>query len=406
MALNLDIDVPKKIEPIFKARERYIDIYGGRGSAKSWTVADLLVISGYRERLRILCTREIQNSIKDSVHKLLADTIEKHGLGVFYRVTEKSIIGANGTDFIFKGLRHNPNDIKSTEGIDIAWVEEAHSVSRKSLEILTPTVRKPGSQIIYTYNPTNDDDPVHVDYTLADRDDTLKIMVNYSDNPWFPDVLRAEMEWDKKTDYDKYLHKWEGQTVKHSEAQVLYGKWSVEDFGEPEGKTIFYYGADWGFAKEPTALIRCFIDGRMLYITHEAYGVGVDIDYTPALFDTVPDSRRNMIIADSARPETISYIARQGFRIKPAKKGKGSVEDGIQHLRGFEKIIVHPRCKNTIYEFRTYCYKVDERTGIVSTVLLDENNHIVDALRYALEDVMRARGQIKPSTISAARMGL
>lgn len=388
---TLTLDIPQKLLPLYETDKRFIVIYGGRGSAKSWSLADFLIIKGYQSKQRFLCCREVQNSIKESVHKLLCERIDTMGFSNFFTITDHSITGNNGTEFIFKGLWNNYNSIKSMEGIDICWIEEAHSVSRASLEILTPTIRKPGSQIIFTYNPTNKDDPVHEDYTLSDRDDTLKIKINYEDNPWFPDVLRNELEYDKRVDFDKYLHKWEGECVKHSEAQIFYGKWKVENFESPENQ-IYYYGADWGFSVDPTALVRCFIIDKTLFIDYESYGVKIDIDKTPALFDQVPGVRNHMITADSARPETISYMQRNGFKIQSAVKGKGSVEDGISHLRSFEKIVVHERCRHTIDELRNYCYKVDKHTGEISTVPEDKSNHTLDALRYALEKVMMSRG--------------
>jgi len=246
--LNIDLKIPDKLLPLYNAKDRFIDIYGGRGSAKSWTVADFLLIKGVKNRKRILNTREIQKSIKDSVHKLFCDRIRALGLESFFDITDRAIKGQNGTELLFHGLKHNPDIIKSMEGIDYAWCEEAQSLSRKSLEILTPTIRKPNSQIIFTYNPTNDYDPVHKDYTLADRDDCLKININYSDNPFFPEVLKKELEYDKKTDHDKYLHKWEGKCILHSEAQVFYDKWEVKEFDTPKDVEL-NYGADWGFAK-------------------------------------------------------------------------------------------------------------------------------------------------------------
>jgi hypothetical protein len=206
--------------PLFTTRKRYVDIYGGRGSAKSWSVADFLLVKGMENKIRILCCREIQNSIRDSVHKLLCDRIDFFKIGAYYDIQKDRITGTNATEFIFKGLRNNDQDIKSTEAINYCWVEEAQSVSRKSLETLIPTIRNDSSQIIFTYNPLTDIDPVHADYTLADRDDTLKININWRDNPWFPEVLKADLEYDKKTHINKYLHIWEGQCVAYENDQV------------------------------------------------------------------------------------------------------------------------------------------------------------------------------------------
>lgn len=215
------IDYPEKLEPIFHTKKRYINIHGGRGSAKSHTIALFLLIKAIEKKYRILCTREIQNSIKDSVWKLLTEKISNNKWDSYFNITDASIICVQtGSEFIFKGLRGNAQAIKSTEGIDYAWVEEAQSVSRSSLEILVPTIRKPESQIIFTYNPTLEEDPVHVDYTLAEREDVLKIEINWRDNPWFPEVLKADMEYDKRTNLNKYLYIWEGKCEAFTNEQI------------------------------------------------------------------------------------------------------------------------------------------------------------------------------------------
>lgn len=395
MALNLNIDIPDKLLPIFTAKERFIDLYGGRGSAKSWTVADFLLIKGYEYKKRILCAREVQNSIKDSVHRLLSDRINTHKLDSFYRIKNDSIVGNNGTEFIFKGLLRNIHDIKSMEGIDYAWIEEAHSVSRKSLEILVPTVRKEESQIIFTYNPTDKDDPIHIDYTLSDRPDVLRIECNYTDNPFFPEVLRKEMEWDRANDIDKYNHIWGGQCLKHSAAQIFSGKWVVYEFESPNIKyDIVYLGADWGFANDPTCLVRDFIKDNTLFIDYEVGGVNVELDEIPVVFDQIEGSRKFWIKADSSRPETISYIKNKGFNIKPAEKWPGSVEDGIAFLRSFDKIVIHPRCKHTIDEFKLYSYKTDPKTGEILPIIIDKHNHYIDSIRYSQDGMIKKKTNI------------
>ncbi len=377
--------MPPKLKPLYDARERLIYLEGGRGSAKSWAVAYTLLDRGLAARCRMLCTREIQNTIKDSVHKLLSDRIYEHGLDKFYEIKNDSIIGRNGTEFIFKGLLRNIQDIKSIEGIDYCWIEEAQSVSRRSLEVLIPTIRKENSQIFYTYNPVNDDDPVYVDSQKTDRIDQLKIISNYYDNPWFPAVLKNEMEYDRAHDSDKYFHVWEGHPVKHSKAQIFFGKWVVDDFDTPRDAD-FLFGADWGFANDPVALVRSYIQGGCLFIDHEIGGVGIDINEYPGLFAEIEESDKYPIIADSARPETISYVKKRGFPLMRASvKGPGSIEDGISFIRSFDKIVIHPRCRKTIDEFRLYCYKIHPLTGDVTNKIEDKHNHYIDALRYSLE---------------------
>jgi len=217
----MNIEVPEKLLPLYTTDKRFIVIGGGRGGAKSHGVGTFLLSKAHTGKFRMLCCREVQNSIKDSVWQLLVEKIHQYEWERYFDITDKCIVHKlTRSDFIFKGMYGNAQDIKSTEGIQYAWVEEAQSVSRKSLDILTPTVRNPGSQIIFTYNPTLEDDPVHMDYMLAERDDTLKIQINWRDNPWFPDVLRSDMEYDKKISMSKYLHVWEGHCEIFSDEMV------------------------------------------------------------------------------------------------------------------------------------------------------------------------------------------
>jgi phage terminase large subunit len=167
----------------------------------------------------------------------------------------------------------------------------------------------------------------------------------------------------------------------------VFRNWTIKEF-EPGVDAVHRFGADWGFAIDPTVLVRCHVEGRTLYVDHEAWEVGCEIDKTPALFDKITGSRKWLIRADSARPETVSYMKRQGFRITAALKGQGSIEDGIEFLRSFD-IVVHPRCAKVIEELTLYAYKVDEHTGEILPVLEDKNNHTIDALRYALEELRR-----------------
>lgn len=389
--MELNLQIPNKLLPIFQTDKRFIDLYGGRGSAKSWTVADFLLMKGMEQEERYLCVREIQKSIKDSVHKLLSDRIEYHKLTRIYTVKDNSIINKKGTEFMFEGLYRNINNIKSKEGITKCWVEEAQNLSRASLQVLIPTIREPKSQIIFTYNPTNENDPVHVDYTLSNRPDVLRIECNYMDNPFFPEVLKSEMEWDRANDIDKYLHIWEGKCLKHSEAQVFYKKWIVDDFEVPAG-IFFYFGSDFGYGIDPSTLNRCFVLDNKLYIDYEFHGIKTDIDRLPEEYAKIPESNKYPITGDSSRPDTIAYIRARGFPlIKSSIKGKGSVEDGIAFMRSFDKIIIHPRCKHTIDEFRLYSYVIDQKTGQISNKLEDKNNHHIDNIRYAIEDLMKRR---------------
>jgi phage terminase large subunit len=404
MTMNeVKVRLPKVYVKFFKKPSRYKVLYGGRGSGKSWACARALLGLGWSKPMHILCAREIQKSISDSVHKLLSEQLEEMGLGGFYDITRDAIRGANGTEFIFKGLRANPQEIKSMEGIDICWVEEAQAVSAESWDVLIPTIRKEGSEIWITFNPLDASDPTFQRFVENEPDDALIRKVNFDENPYFPEVLRKEMEWLKRRDYESYLHIWEGEVRKISNALVFGGRFKVESFDTPNNAR-FYHGCDWGFANDPTTLIRCFVDNGTLYIDQEAWGVGVEIDQTPQLFDSVDTARRWPIKADCARPETISYMRRQGFNVTAAKKWQGSVEDGIEHIKTYD-IVIHPRCRHIIDEFNRYSYKVDKQTGDILPVIVDAYNHGIDALRYSLDGLIKGRGTMKINPKALTRPG-
>lgn len=686
--MKIDFEMPQALAGLMKPA-RYKVTYGGRGGGKSFTIASWLDIYGVKRPIRVLCAREYQVSIRDSVHRLLADRIAALGLSQFYTVTQTSIIGTNGTEFIFKGLHHNAQEIKSMEGVDICWVEEASSVSAESWDVLIPTIRKPGSEIWLSFNPLSPDDATWTRFVKNPPPGAWVQKVLYSDNPWFPAVLDEERRHLQEIDPELYQHIWLGEPRSISDAQVFKGRYLVQEFETPKDAR-FFHGCDWGFsclvgetmvitekgnkqlkdvkpgdkvltrdgykavihaqsrgvksiygvdcgyntriiatedhkiltadgwrqvkdlrrtetlcitrsnltagfikgiltvstriistgnsaenantiafteqsgnfttAKfqkavsfiistatrliialricsasrivnikkfitriswavcrkksgggaviqkktgqseerkhlqphkngaesaqsagslsrlrtfiknfvlrnaesartpatvkrntlangavkflqrlltviekpvqknvrinlqslgeaevfditvengeyfangvlvhncDPTALVRCFIRGNVLYVDREAYGVGVELDETPQLFDSIETARRWPIKADSARPETISFMKRRGFKIEPAKKWAGSVEDGIAILKSFDKIIVHPRCVHAADEFYKYSYKVDKNNGDVLPVIVDANNHIIDALRYSIDGYIHRGGGMK-----------
>lgn len=385
------------------APARYKGAHGGRGSGKSHFFAESLIEAHIMDPAsRSVCVREVQRSLAQSVKRLLELKIESLNAGAYFEVQEAVIKSKRGDGMIiFQGMQNHTSDsIKSLEGYDRAWVEEAQSLSQRSLDLLRPTIRKPGSELWFTWNPSSADDPI--DQLLRGETpppDAVVVEVNWQDNPWFPDVLRAEMEYDRKRDPDKYAHVWAGGYLAHSNARV-FRNWRVEEFEAP-ADAMFRLGADWGFASDPTVLVRCYLVGRTLYVDYEAYMVGCEIIDTPALFETVPDSDRWPIVADSARPETISHMRRHGYpKIMAAAKGARSVEEGVEWLKSCD-IVVHPRCRHVIDELTLYRYKSDPITGQVLPVLDDRDNHTIDALRYACEGTRRAQAA-KPMLVHAA----
>lgn len=391
---ELVIDTPRWAVPLLEPA-RYKGIHGGRGSGKSHERAEALIERCLMSRTFAVCIREVQKSLAQSVKKLLELKIEAMNVGHLFEVQQSCIKTPHGGMILFQGMQnHTADSIKSLEGYDIAWVEEAQSLSQRSLDLLRPTIRKPGSELWFTWNPNLSTDPVDV---LLRGDtpppDAIVVQANYRDNPWLPDVLRGELDYDRERDPDKFAHIWLGEYQRNSEARV-FRRWKVEEFEAPEG-TTFRMGADFGFSIDPSVLVRCYVVGRNLYIDYEAYQVGCEIDAMPDLFMSVPEAEKWPLTADSARPETISYLRKHGFpKILSAVKGARSVEEGIEFLKSFE-IIVHPRCQHVIDELTLYSFEIDPLTEQVLPKLADKNNHCIDALRYACEGIRRAKTAIR-----------
>lgn len=389
------IEIPPKLIPVFEGNYRYRCSHGGRGSAKTRTFALMTAIRGYMAAMNgqsgvILCAREYMNSLEESSMEEVKQAIRSvPWLNDFYELGEKYIrTKCRSVSYVFAGLRHNLDSIKSKARILIAWVDEAESVSEIAWTKLTPTVREAGSEIWVTWNPERDGSATDKRFRKNPPDNAVVVEMNYGDNPWFPSVLEEERLSDQeRLDSATYAWIWEGAYLENSDKQVLANKYVVKSFPDDlwQKADRLLFGADFGFAKDPNTLLRQFILNDCLYIEYEAYGIGVELDHMPAFYGKIPESRKWPIKADSARPETISYLKRQGFNISAAKKWQGSVEDGITHLRGFKQIIIHPRCKETAKEARLYSYKTDRITGEVLPVIEDKNNHCWDAVRYGLD---------------------
>jgi phage terminase large subunit len=418
---TIDVDTPPAYRILYEppiGSVRYRVLWGGRGAGRSWQIARRLLVAGRERQHRILCTREWQNSIKDSVQRVLRDQIRYLGLGGFYKVTESSIVGENGTEFLFKGLRRDINAIKSMEGITICWVEEGQAVSDESWRELTPTIRFDNSEIWVSFNTGEEEDatflrfvaptiPEHPRYDAAFNGIVRK--TSYRDNPWLPKVLKDEEQASRRTDPEEHAHVWDGEFWKRSRSQVLHGKWRVAEFtpttewGEP------YYGVDFGFANDPLVIGRFWEYDSRLWVEYTEGGLGYDEhDDIAELFDSVPGSRTHRLWADGSRPETISALHRRGFDIMGAPKWEGSVKDGIAHLRHYEEIIIHPRAERAKREAMLWRYKTrpgptgdpNGADAEVLPALVDGNEHTWDACRYAINTRIRHRprkGAPRPS---------
>jgi phage terminase large subunit len=402
---------------------RYKVRYGGRGGLKSWSFARALLILATEKRLRILCARELQTSIKDSVHRLLVDMIDLLQLSQWFDVTKTSITHRlTGTEFIFKGLRHNFNEIKSTEAIDICWVEEAQLVSSSSWEVLIPTIRKTGSEIWVSFNPLEETDDTYQRFVVNTPPDTDILKVNWDRNPWFPPTLEKERVYMLSIDPEAYEHVWEGNTRKIGSSVIFKNRYVIETWTTPDPSSLnnltitssplFRHGLDFGFANDPMALTRSYTTGEPpdedLWIDREIFGFNIEIDdYESFINEGDPNANPGEssahgihtaktwpIHADSSRPESISYLAKRGFNITPSEKWPGSVEDGIAHLKAFRQIHIHASCKHMQEEARLYSYKVDRVTGEVLPIIQDRHNHGWDSVRYAHDLFIMQRGEL------------
>jgi phage terminase large subunit len=391
MTKTLNVEVPEKLGFFFEpplGKLRYRVAYGGRGSAKSWNVARALIMHAAEKRLRILCAREYQASIRDSVHQLLTDQIELTGYTAHFDIQKTIIRGVNGSEFLFTGIKRDPHKLKSLEAVDLCWVEEAEAVSDESWAVLIPTIRKANSEIWVTFNPALATDPTWRRFVEDPPARSVVEFVSYRDNPWLPDVLAEEARELKRRDPEAYAYIWGGEPWSRSDAEVLGGKWRVDDFTPADHWDGPYFGADWGFARDPTVLVRQWVADSRLWIEYDERGVEWDMDEMARHFARVPGATKHTIRGDSARPETINELNRRGFKVRGAKKWRGSVEDGVEHLRSYEEIVIHPRCKGWIQEARLWRYKTDSRTGDILPKLAEGNDHGPDATRYGLEPLI------------------
>lgn len=385
----LQIPTPRVFAPLLQPA-RYKAVHGGRGSGKSHFFGELWLEENISDKRDVVCLRETQKSLQFSVKKLLESKVGRFNAGAYFDIQDKVIKSSRGGITIFDGMQnHTADSIKSLEGFDIAWFEEAQSASQKSLDLLRPTLRKETSEIWLSWNPGKATDPVDaLMRTGKPPPRSIIVEANYTDNPYFPASLREEMEYDKRRDPDKYAHIWLGKYQQRSESRV-FKNWRIEEF-EAKPDWVRRQGADWGFAFDPSVLVAAYLVGRTLYVEYEAYMVGCEIVNLPELFDGVPSARKWFTTADSARPETISHMRKHwSAKINAAIKGARSLEEGVEWLQAYD-IVVHPRCTHTIDELTLYSYKVDPLTDKVLPVLDDKDNHVIDALRYACEGVRRA----------------
>lgn len=401
------IELPAKLVPLFLPPHlRVRASYGGRGSAKTRSFATMsavraLNLSAQGKRGVIICAREFQNSLRDSSFAEVERAIEATPwLAPHFSITRQQIETKDGRiRFVFSGLRHSLGSIKSIADIHLVWVDEAEPVTETAWQTLFPTVRAPGSEVWVTWNPQDPDSATNKRFRDIDPARGMSVEMNHTDNPWFTGTLEDDRLADQANlDPGTYAHVWEGAYLVKSDAQVLADKLTLQEFEPTRFWGGPYYGLDFGYAQSPTAAVECWIHDDCLWIRREAYRHRLELDDTSEYLRTeLPGIERHEIQADSARPESIGFLARHGLtRVRGVAKWPGSVADGIAHLRSFRRIVVHPACRETAREMRLYSYALDRYTGKPTDTLVDAYNHLIDAARYAMVPVLRAR-QIAPS---------
>jgi len=422
-AIDVGIDCSDVFKP-FLEPARYKVAEGGRGGGKSHFFAEMGVLEVLMHGKLFLCCREVQKSIKHSVKALLVNKIKKMGLMDRFTILDQEIrCNHNEGAIYFAGLRQSggtsssAENLKSYEGVDICWVEEAQTISKFSLDILLPTIRKPGSEIWFSYNRKKEKECVHAKFVEAENipEGTVHVYVNYWDNPWFPEDLRSLMESDKLNSIDDYNHIWCGKPQTRSKA-TIFTRWRIADC-TPGPDDKLYHAIDFGFFPDPCCALRCWLnyDLKRIYIDHAYFTVRLDPeDIGHKLLAKIDTTKHAKIFGDSARPEIISSLKKKkngGYKMEGVKKGPGSVDFGINWLQAWD-IWIHPRCKeicdpeyddyNLIKEFEQYKYKVDPLTGQVLPVIIDDMNHGIDTLRYALSELILSTKKLDYKALAAA----
>src|SRR5687768_510362 len=392
--MDTNAEFPEKLQFLFEPH-RYKVLYGGRGGAKSWGVARALLIQGAASPLRLLCAREFQKSINESVHHLLSSQIKALGLEDFYRVQNTVITGANGTEIVFAGLRNNTSSIKSFEGIDRAWIEEAQTVSRGSWKDLIPTIRKDGSEIWITFNPELATDETYQRFVAHPPTDAVVAKVNWTDNPWFNAVLNQERLDDLARDPDAYRNIWEGHCLS-TLAGAIYAKEIRQAEDEGRIRTVPYDALkqvhtfwDLGWADNTSIWFAQSVGMELRLIDYYSNSQQPLQHYIQTLqskgyiygTDWLPHDAKAKSLATGRSVEEIMLAMGRKVQIT----SNLSIFDGINAARTiFSRCYFdEEKCAEGLQALRHYRYEVDpESKQLSGRPLHDWASHGADAFRY------------------------
>lgn len=390
-----NVELPEKLLPLLTTPARYKVVYGGRGSAKSWTIARMLILLAASKPIRVLCARETQKSIQESVHRLLKDQIDLLGLASFFEVQENKIIGRNGSDFAFIGIRQQSvTNIKSFEGVDIVFIEEGQVVTKRSWDVLIPTIRKPGSEIWIAFNPELDSDETYERFVLNPPEGAMVIECNYTDNPWFPDELETERVAWKKRDPEGYKTVWEGKcraavegAIYANEIDACLREGRIRNVPhDPMLKTHTVWDLGWNDSMSIILVQRSASELRIIdYIedshrTLDSYVMQLkDMKYNWGT-DYIPhDGRSKDFKSGKSTEEIMQALGRTTFVL-----GRDDIEEGIRQAR-----MVFPRAyfdkdktHKLVNSLKRYRRTINLQTNEPGAPLHDENSHGADAWRY------------------------
>ena len=371
--MKIDLKITKQFKPFLDPQYRYLVSYGGRGGAKSWSIAQILVLRAFQKPTRILCVREVQRSISESVLQLLADTIERMGLRDYFDVQKTQIIGTNGSRFIFEGVKSNISKVKSMEGIDICFCEEADQLSYSSWMTLIPTVRKEGSQFMISFNPNDEMDDTYQRFVVNTPPQTYVVKTNWSENPWFPKELNKERLYLKEKNTDLYNHIWEGEVLSNRDG-AYFAKFIPQD-------------QIMDFKVEPNLPVEIRVVD-----CYENQGEGLQF-YINWLHDW--RTKNSAVFGEHYAPHDIQVreLGTGKSRLETARKlgihfrvvRRLTIEDGIHAARA-----ILPKCyfektntKDGLQALRRYRKEFDEKKGIYKPhPLHDWSSHYADAFRY------------------------
>lgn len=388
------LQVPEAFLPLWTGkapgleRIEHYAFFGGRGGAKSHSIAEAVVGLSSQGKERVVCGRQFQNSVKDSSKELLETKIHKMGMGAFWRSTETELINVStGSRITFIGMDRNPQSAKSLEGCTLFWGEEAAAFTPLSIEIIIPTVRAAGSRMVWGWNPVNRKDAIDAMFRCQHPPEFSYIRhVSWRDNPHFHLTrMPSEMRRSAKSNPKRHAHIWEGAYDENPDV-AIFERWRIGAMDVP-AKARPRFGMDFGFSNDPNAVIKSYLleDQGIIYVAQEAYGRKIPNRKLRDLVDSISEIRNYHITADSSRPETIEQLQSDGFSIYGAKKGAGSVKNGLNFLAGYE-IVIHPSCENIIAEIRAYLWATDPEGKPLPLPAPKQADHGIDALRYAHED--------------------